>query len=177
MNFFKDTKAYKFVTLVEQLEIEHRYLNIIKYLFKLFRFNYEEQLKTKKKVSIEDKIKYMTELFKERYYLEGLKGQYDIKKTSAMDNNIINNIIISELVFDTIKIYVEYGLMDNRSSIYVVRNMDNKGINLTKADLNNEINYDMCINAIDILHYEIMLILGDILLDTIDRMRRVRKNV
>lgn len=177
MNFFKDTMSYKFVTLLEKMEIEHKYLNFIVYLFKLFKFNYIEQIKIKRKTSIQDKLDYMVELFKDRYYLEQLKGQYDIKKTSAMNNNIINNIILSEIAYDTIKIYIEYGLVNGDYSIFILRNSDNKGINLTKNDLNNELNYSIFIKALDILHYEIMLILGDLLLDTVDRMRRVRKNV
>ena len=177
MEFFKETKSYQFVTLLEKLEVEHKYINIIIYLFKLFKFNYTEQRKIKKKGNIEDKIQYTLNLFKERYYLEQLKDKYDIKKTSAMNNNIINNIIVSEISYDTIKIYVEYGLMDNKYSIFLLRQSDNKGVNLTKNDLNNETNYIIFVNVLDILHYEVSLILGDLLLDTVDRMRRVRKNV
>lgn len=177
MNFFKDTKSFKFVTLLEELEIEHKYLNIFKYFIKFIKFNKIEKIKVKKSTSIQDKLDYIADLFKERYYLEQLKGQYDIKKTSGMNNNTINNIIVSEISYDTIRIYVEYGLMDDKYSIFVLRLSDNKGVNLTKNDLNNELNYSICINTINILHYEIRLMLGDILLDTVDRMRRVRKNV
>ena len=177
MEFFKETKSYQFVTLLEKLEVEHKYLNIFIYLVKLFKFNYIGQRKIKKRDNIEDKIKYVLDLFKERYYLEQLKGKYNIKKTSGMNNNVINNIIVSEISYDKINMYVEYGLMDQRYSIFLLRQSDNKGINLTKDDLSNEVNYDIFINLLEILHYEVSLILGDLLLDTVDRMRRVRKNV
>ena len=60
------------------------------------------------------------ELFKERYYLEQLKEHYNIKYASDINSRIINNILISEIIYNGIlKIYIEYGLVDEKYSIYV----------------------------------------------------------
>lgn len=176
MEFFKETKSYEFVTLLEKLEIERKYINIFIYYFKLLKLDYSFKRIIKKDENIDDRLKLVISLFKERYYLEQLKNVYNIKKTSMINSNVINNILVSEIVYDKIKIYMEYGLMDKKYSIYVLRE-DNKGINLTKNDLQNEENYSICTLVLNILSYEVCLILGDLLLDVVDKLRRVRKNV
>ena len=176
MRFFKETKSYQFVTLLEKLEIERKYINILIYYFKLLKLDYSFKRIIKKDENIDNRLELVISLFKERYYLEQLKNVYNIKKTSMVNSNVINNILVSEIVYDKIKIYIEYGLMDKRYSISVLRE-DNKGINLTKNDLQNEENYSICTLVLNILSYEVCLILGDLLLDVVDKLRRVRKNV
>ena len=178
MKFFKETKSYTLITLLEKLEIEHKYLNIFRYLIKLKKFENCGYNKINKKSNVNDKIEFIIELFKERYYLEQLKEHYNIKYASDINSRIINNILISEIIYNGIlKIYIEYGLVDEKYSIYVLDIINNKEINITNNDLNNIDNYNICINVLNMLYYEILLILNDLLVDIINRMRRVRENV
>lgn len=173
MEFLKETKSYQFVTLLEKLEIEHKYVNIVIYLIKLIKFNWINNRIINRKGRVDEKIKMILYLFKERYYLDQIKNKYNMNEKSTMNNDIINNIIISEIAYNTIKIYIEYGLMDKKYSIHVINSTSNKSINITENDLNNKFNYNICIHVLNMLSYEVNLILKNILRDSIRRVKNV----
>lgn len=175
MLFFKETNSYQLVTLIEELEIKRKYMNIFKYLINFKKWKRLINKKIKRNNHLQEKIKLIIDLYKERFYLEQLKHSYNISYISTINYNIINNIIISEIIYDTVIIRIEYGITDEDYSIYIL-NKNNKGININEKSLNIKENYDICITALKVLNKEISIISLDLLIDSIRKTRRT-KNV
>lgn len=173
--FFKQTLSYKLVTLLEELEIKHKYINIFIYWIQLLKFD----LSNKRKINKSDnKIELLFTLFKERFYLEHLRDKYNIGSDSKLVYNIINNIIVCEISYGVnINIHIECGILDDEFSIYVLNQSDHKGVNLTKDNLKLEMYHGICINTLHMMHNETCLILGNLISDAIEKMRKVKKDV
>lgn len=173
MKFFKDTMAYKFVCLLERLQVEHKYLNIFKYILKLIKMNKQIKKKIDKKGHIDEKIELLYDLFKERLYLETIRDAYEFTGDSEVKYNTINNIIISEIIYTNFKLYIEYTIISNDCNIYVLDNRTNRGLNMSPERLATKENYDVCITILHLLQSEINVILTDILLGVMKRMKEI----
>lgn len=176
MEFFKNTKSFELVTILEKMKVNYGIFNTIKYIIeysiKLKKFDLSVKKKIRKS-SNDKKIKLFTSLFLERFYLEGVCKSYGIDPASDLSYTVINNNIVADLSFkrsNTI-IHIEYGIYDKTQSIYVL-NEHYKGVNMTADEMKFKLYHELFMDVLNIVSGEICVILGKLLLSTIKSLTR-----
>lgn len=160
MIFLKDTMSYKLISLLDEMKIKEKYMNILLFIISFLKFKISKKILLKRKISNNDKIKLFIELFKERFYLEQLIKNTDIKTNSNIQYELNNNILLVEVDYYTnkIRINIEYTISQNKYCIFIYT--INKNFNINENNLNIKsilevfetiinILFDECIYLID----------------------------
>lgn len=160
MIFLKDTVSYKLISLLDEMKIKEKYMNILLFIINFLKFKISKKILLKRKISNNDKIELFIELFKERFYLDQLIKDTDIKTNSNIQYELNNNILLVEVDYYTnkIRINIEYTISQNKYCIFIYT--INKNFNINENNLNIKsilevfetiinILFDECIYLID----------------------------
>lgn len=175
MNFYKDTKSYELISIIEKsiipgkiTKLKYFILFLIKY--KIFTIKTQIMIKTKDK---NKKIKLFINLFKEYFYLQEVITGLKIKDyNSTFHYFILNDNINASIAYfldeyQYIVIKLEYNIYKDYYTIYIdTSGMYNNttGFNITKNDLdikeiNNSFNIILNLFLTDILSIQLDIFL------------------
>lgn len=168
MPFFKKTKSYLIISLLDKIKIKKDYTKIFSLIIEYNKFMLNNKIQIKYKLSSDKKIKLFIKLFEERFYLEQIVRDKNIKSNSCINYTINNNIIYANIIYTSkIQIDVEYTLNSQDYSIYITIN--EKSFNVIEKNLKNINLYNYFNIILNFLYDDITIILTNIFTDYLKR--------
>lgn len=161
MQIFKNTISYKMISLLDEFKVERKYINAIIFSFYLFKFITLTKINIKRKLSPSKKIDLFFKLIKERIYLQNIVQAYNIDGCGKIGYTIINNILLAEISYGRVRFNIEYGMSDDRYTIYIT--VIDKCFNANEENLKVESIYDTFNTVLDLLLTDIILIFTKLL--------------
>lgn len=135
---FKNTQAFKLISIAERIPIKNRIKNILLFIFKYTKYEILYNIRIRKNISSTKKMKLFEELFKEYFYLYNTLKSLDISYNKnnmiyTVINNRIDVIITHKNKSDSIRLYVTYDLVSGFFTLYEIYN--DKNINIDERNL------------------------------------------
>ena len=159
MNFYKETKSFELVTLLEKailMNILNRLKNFILFIIKFEYYQIKMKTKINKSTNVQ-KINLLIELFKEYFYLHQLVKAYDLSTIGDFSYILINDIIICDIKYDDIKINIEFNIKNQENCMFLTNK--NNGFNISEKNIEIfKLEYDLY-KLINILFSDIKQIL------------------
>ena len=169
MNFYKDTKSYEFISIIEKIPFctpFQRLKNSVKYMIKyeIYEFLIKRKIH-KKRISNEQIVNLYINLFKEYFYLQEMINKTNIKSNSRFTYTMIDNSIIdSSIVYNIhdgeyIIIEIQYDIITENYNIYINTshaNIDTLGFNVTEKNLKIFKIKDVVITLLGLLSTDIL---------------------
>lgn len=135
MNFYKDTKSFELVTILEKANLMNffnRLKNFILFIFKFETYRFKMKTKINKSSNIQ-KIDLVIELFKEYFYLQQLINAYNLSIKGEFSYILINDIIICDIKYEDIKFNIEFNISNEANCIFLIDK--DRGYNLTEKNI------------------------------------------
>lgn len=135
MNFYKETKSFELVTLLEKailMNILNRLKNFILFIIKFEYYQIKMKTKINKSTNVQ-KINLLIELFKEYFYLHQLVKAYDLSTIGDFSYILINDIIICDIKYDDIKINIEFNIKNQENCMFLTNK--NNGFNISEKNI------------------------------------------
>lgn len=157
---FKDTNAFKLITILEQVLAQNKIRYKISFIFNFMKYEFINKIKLRKNLSINQILSLSEELFKDYFYTYITIESKNFKKgNSIMTYYISNNKIDSIISFKNTKVrlYISYDLTTKYFTMYMSDNK--KNLNINERNLKIKENRKLSYSILKLLYNDILYIM------------------